>query len=282
MSVQNLLDAVRYEERWGTLPEGYYYDNKNELCWVAGAPAINLELDPNEAPEAKAQGATETDENGLRRQCFYCGEDPRKCPHGEVECAYGMVCDGPAEYLIAGKPYCLAHAQTVARGSSFEGEVREAPPLRKWWISWLNDPEGPGLSPLEVPHRGEWPTWVTGFDGKHDTICAAVVAIDEEEAKGLVREAYESDVEPDFRFVEARPDDWSPYAPRFPERKEMYWPEDLEAYQRDREEAGAPPAVEEEPEEAPASPAAPALEDMSEDALLEELERRRKEREQAG
>lgn len=60
--------------------------------------------------------------------------------------------------------------------------------------------------------------------GSQDSICAAIEASDEAEAKLLVTLAHDLPVELEWRFVEARPDDWSPFCDGFRKAEWMQWP----------------------------------------------------------
>ena len=96
---------------------------------------------------------------------------------------------------------------------------------KRWWVSWYHRTN---LGPFELPT----PWWVSGGGNHRKTICAAIVATDEDAARKCVYAAY--DTRPDhlaFRFVESRPDDWAPWkmAPgvqgesRFPRAEWMQW-----------------------------------------------------------
>lgn len=89
----------------------------------------------------------------------------------------------------------------------------------RFWLSWYDT------------RYGQWelhsPWWVSGerCDDGAKTICAAVEADSEEDAKRKVLEAhdeYPDDVE--WRFCEEKPDDWSPFCDRFNRAKWMQWP----------------------------------------------------------
>lgn len=89
--------------------------------------------------------------------------------------------------------------------------------LRNWWVSWYA--------------RGAWtlywPWWISGETMDDEVIlCAAVRAASEDEAWEIVRSSHD---EPSMfrreRFLEERPDDWTPYRGRFPKYDWMKWPE---------------------------------------------------------
>lgn len=98
--------------------------------------------------------------------------------------------------------------------------------MKRWWVSWWHDPEAFGGFELHSP----W--WVSGGTDTADTICAALLADNEAHAMQLVYEAY--DKTPswiEFRFVEERPDDWTPWKRnddqvlRWKRESWMQWPE---------------------------------------------------------
>ena len=82
--------------------------------------------------------------------------------------------------------------------------------MRRWWVSWYSTGEQFEL----------WcPWWVSGVRCSDDaeTICAAVLAETREDAMQVVVNSHDtppSDIE--WRFVEERPDGWSPFGGRFP------------------------------------------------------------------
>lgn len=94
--------------------------------------------------------------------------------------------------------------------------------MKNFWISW-NHRESYGAFALEMP----W--WISGraFDDSYETVCAAVRAENEDEAKEIVLGAY--DKRPSmrhfvWRFVNERPEDWQPFCDRFPRGDWMKWP----------------------------------------------------------
>ena len=91
-----------------------------------------------------------------------------------------------------------------------------------YWVSWYD------------LHYGKWelhsPWWVSG-ERLHDgaqTICAAIRAPSPDAAMIMIEQAHD---EPrplplEFRFVDERPDDWSPFCDRFQRAAWMKWTED--------------------------------------------------------
>jgi hypothetical protein len=95
----------------------------------------------------------------------------------------------------------------------------EAVDGNRWWVSWYLR-EGQPAFELWSP----W--WVSGYTDDQTIFCAAVIAEDEEAAMQAVIDSFDS--EPDdleWRFVEDRPADWSPFNDRFRASDWMVWPE---------------------------------------------------------
>lgn len=106
-------------------------------------------------------------------------------------------------------------------GDGVEGDKiikRDEAPLKNFWVSWFATPE-----------QGEFeihsPWWFSGtrLDGA-STVVAAVKATDADAARIMVFESYDRPpFKLDWRFVEERPDDWSPFSDRFPRADWMKW-----------------------------------------------------------
>lgn len=83
--------------------------------------------------------------------------------------------------------------------------------MTAYWLSWYHRQDYPSFELA-------WPWWVTGqrlSDGA-DTICAAIRADSESDALMAVRAAYDTDPGVlQVRFIEERPDGWTPYGDRF-------------------------------------------------------------------
>lgn len=94
--------------------------------------------------------------------------------------------------------------------------------MNKYWLSWYHSYEDNGDFELHSP----W--WISGSAGAGDleTICAAVKADSEEEAKRIIQNCYDTpqifDVS-DWRFCDEENDDWSPFTSRFPKAPWMIW-----------------------------------------------------------
>lgn len=92
--------------------------------------------------------------------------------------------------------------------------------MKNYWLSWYVGPsDGFELN---------WPWWVSGSrdsDGAQ-TICVAIRAGSENAAREAVLASYdERPAALDWRFVEERPADWTPYCDRFRQAKWMpEWP----------------------------------------------------------
>jgi len=92
-------------------------------------------------------------------------------------------------------------------------------PKIAFWLSWYQLPEMGAFTLY-------WPWWVSGsFSGGGTTICAAVMAKDEEEAKSVVWNAFDTPPEGlAWRFCNEREPGWSPFGDRFPKADWMEWP----------------------------------------------------------
>ncbi len=93
--------------------------------------------------------------------------------------------------------------------------------MNKYWLSWYHSPEDNGSFTLLFP----W--WLTGdAGGGVETICAAVKADSEEEAKQIIQDCYDTpqifDVA-DWRFCDERVHIWTPFEARFPKSDWMVW-----------------------------------------------------------
>lgn len=91
--------------------------------------------------------------------------------------------------------------------------------MGNWWISWYHEEH---FTAFELCS----PWWLTGrrcSDGSQ-TVCAAIKAESENEAKRLIYKVY--DIKPseiEFRFVNARPTSWNPFTERFERQDWMVW-----------------------------------------------------------
>lgn len=73
----------------------------------------------------------------------------------------------------------------------------------------------------------ESPWWISGMAGSRDaeSVCAAVMATDEEDAMRVILAAHDNpEVELEWRFVEQREDGWAPFSSRFQRVEWMRWP----------------------------------------------------------
>lgn len=88
-----------------------------------------------------------------------------------------------------------------------------------FWLSWYHK-EDYGEFELHSP----W--WFSGmrvWDGA-DTVCAAVRAQSEHEAKMIVMEAYDKiPTGIEWRFCLRLREDWTPFSDRFPKAEWMQW-----------------------------------------------------------
>ena len=102
--------------------------------------------------------------------------------------------------------------------------------MTRFWVSWFGCWETLGKFTLYTPW---WESGYTFEETERQCICAAIKARDEDHVREIVIGSYDDPPGVfEFRFVEPRPDDWSPYTERFPEAEWMapYW--DREAYEQ--------------------------------------------------
>lgn len=100
--------------------------------------------------------------------------------------------------------------------------------LHPFWISWYGLRSASGPWPWE--YHGPW--WVSGYrcSDEAPTICAAVMARDEDHARYIIQACHDDpsvaeDIE--WRFVERMADDWQPETndnARFRRAAWMQWP----------------------------------------------------------
>lgn len=92
--------------------------------------------------------------------------------------------------------------------------------MNRYWISWYS------MTPLsEFEYHGPW--WVSGYDAEDNpTVCAAVVAENEEVAEEIILGSYDHPENTDvrWRFAEERDSSWEPFTQRFPQADWMKWP----------------------------------------------------------
>lgn len=105
--------------------------------------------------------------------------------------------------------------------SDARGRSQEAPPKGRFWVSWFA---------ADSPFTLESPWWISGArlfgDGREQaTVCAAVEADDEDDARWVIERAHDKRVSLEWRFVERKADNWSPYSERFPAAGWMVWPD---------------------------------------------------------
>lgn len=90
--------------------------------------------------------------------------------------------------------------------------------MSRYWVSWYSK------------HMGEFelhsPWWISGYrcDDEAQTVCAAVIAEDEQGAMAAIVDAHDDPtVEIEWRFCNERDKDWSPFCDRFPRADWMRW-----------------------------------------------------------
>jgi hypothetical protein len=91
----------------------------------------------------------------------------------------------------------------------------------RWWVSWY-------ATKSAGPFTLHTPWWESGWRMSDDagTVVAAVLAPTEDAAKEVVLAAH--DARPaalEWRFVNSRPADWTPFCDRFQRANWMRWPE---------------------------------------------------------
>jgi hypothetical protein len=91
--------------------------------------------------------------------------------------------------------------------------------MKRFWLSWY----AKGADEFEL-HSPWWSSgWRTSDNA--ETICAAIIAQDEADARTQVQQAHtDKSVEIEWRFCNQRPDDWSPFCERFCRADWMIWP----------------------------------------------------------
>jgi hypothetical protein len=115
---------------------------------------------------------------------------------------------------------------SIDRHKRSEAELEQHP----YWVSWYCPNDMMGKFELHSP----W--WISGEtmeddDGKFAfTLCAAVMATSEDQAKLKVVMSHDAPYieranAVEWRFADPRPDDWSPFSDRFPKADWMQWPQ---------------------------------------------------------
>ena len=92
--------------------------------------------------------------------------------------------------------------------------------MNNYWVSfWVHEKD---LSAFE--YHGPW--WESGWDLQdRRSFCAAVLASSEEEAKKVINNSFDNGHSLDeWRFVNYRPEEWSPFNDRFQKVDWMKWP----------------------------------------------------------
>lgn len=89
--------------------------------------------------------------------------------------------------------------------------------MKNFWVSWYGS---------KIPFTLDSPWWVSGYRMSDDspTICAAVRASSERAAKAVVIAAHSTPPDDlEWRFVNGRDTDWTPFNDRFPKASWMRW-----------------------------------------------------------
>lgn len=138
-------------------------------------------------------------------------EHPTMGDLGAVAAAIDLFGRGFNSPTIAEHRQALADARTPT----------QPPAAKRYWLSWWTEPD-PGQFELHTP----W--WISGARaGNAHSVCAAITATSEDAAREKITDSY--DVPPasglEWRFVDERPADWSPYCDRFERADWMQWPD---------------------------------------------------------
>lgn len=92
--------------------------------------------------------------------------------------------------------------------------------FKRFWVSWY-EPHNGGFE-----YGGPW--WISGEtmeEPPRHTICAAVVAENEECARNVIRASHDDPMlDLEWRFANERADDWEPFCDRFARADWMKWP----------------------------------------------------------
>lgn len=101
-------------------------------------------------------------------------------------------------------------------------------PLKPFWVSWWGDRD------VEFTWHGPW--WISGWRGAYGgdddqpSICAAVMATDQEHAMRQLVDAHDRQVTLEWRSANEREAGWQPWSDRFPRAGWMKWPWPVEPH----------------------------------------------------
>ncbi len=88
----------------------------------------------------------------------------------------------------------------------------------RWWASWY----------FTGPFTYDGPWWISGYGHGTSIICAAVIAPTADDARALIMSAHDdpqsAPQDADWRFIDSRAADFSPFGSRFPRADWMRWP----------------------------------------------------------
>lgn len=95
---------------------------------------------------------------------------------------------------------------------------------RRWWVSFFIPEKRLGEMEIHAP----W--WISGErdtdKGTEVSVCVAVLADDEDHVKDCIIGCFDNPMDPEWRFIEERENNWSPFSGRFPRGDWMQWPTD--------------------------------------------------------
>lgn len=143
-------------------------------------------------------------------------------PAGLIETEINHRDAAPEDAPEVASDYAVTNVSIVADPKHPWREF-EIKTLGRWWVSWW------GQSGFNL----RLPWWISGErDGEDDegrvsSFCAAVLANSEDAARAVIANTTGTKIA-EWRFVEPRPVDWSPFCDRFPRADWMQWPKEEE------------------------------------------------------
>jgi len=89
--------------------------------------------------------------------------------------------------------------------------------MKNYWVSWRCKIDDMGKFELN------WPWWISGEGDDYYNTCTAIKASSEEKAIRIIEMSYDMAVSLDMRFIEEKPEGWSPFSDRFSKADWMNW-----------------------------------------------------------
>lgn len=97
--------------------------------------------------------------------------------------------------------------------------------MNRYWVSWWGAGAFEYDGPWWVSGAREWVNATAESDEWQPSICAAVLAEDEDQARSIIAHAHDNEDTPiEWRFTNRREDNWAPFCERFPRADWMQWP----------------------------------------------------------